>query len=268
MVLLPWLVAADPAVPPPDGMVLIPPGEYRPLFRGFTDPPERPVPAFFLDANPVTNGDFLEFVRAQPKWRRSQVKRLFAEAGYLRHWADDLRLADPAAETARQPVVNVSWFAARAYAAWRGRRLPTTAEWERTAAIGFTHPLGAQDPEFVRVLTHWYSTPTPAILAPVGSQRPNRQGVYDLHGLIWEWTADFNSSLATGDARGDSGLERQLFCGAGSLGVGDRTNFPAFMREGFRSALKAAYTVHNLGFRCAADLPSGWAATTPASPTP
>jgi sulfatase modifying factor 1 len=79
-------------------------------------------------------------------------------------------------------------------------------------------------------------------------------GFFDLHGLVWEWTSDFNSAIVTGDARGDTGLDRQLFCGAGSAGAKDTGNFPAFMRYGFRSSLKAPYTVHNLGFRCAKDL--------------
>jgi formylglycine-generating enzyme required for sulfatase activity len=48
-------------------------------------------------------------------------------------------------------------------------------------------------------------------------------------------------------------LERQLFCGAGSVGAKDPGNFAAFMRFGFRSSLRAGYTVHNLGFRCAKD---------------
>ena len=77
----------------------------------------------------------------------------------------------------------------------------------------------------------------------------------DLHGLVWEWTSDFNSALVTGDARGDTGLERQLFCGAGSLGASDLGNYAGFMRFGFRSSLRAGYTVHNLGFRCAKDVP-------------
>ena len=79
-------------------------------------------------------------------------------------------------------------------------------------------------------------------------------GVKDLHGLVWEWTADFNTAMVTGDARNDSGLDRQLFCGAGAQGAKDVSNFPAFMRYGFRSSLKADYCVHNLGFRCAKDL--------------
>ena len=84
----------------------------------------------------------------------------------------------------------------------------------------------------------------------------NVHGLYNLHGLVWEWTSDFNSALITGDARGDTGIERSLFCGAGSMGASDRSNYPAFMRFGLRSSLKAAYTVHNLGFRCAQDAPT------------
>jgi len=252
--------------PAPAGMALIPAGVYRPLFRGPDDLREVPVAAFFLDLAPVTNGDFLEFVRANPRWRRSQVKRLFADENYLRHWAGDLDLGPEPESVARQPVTRVSWFAAKAFAAWRGGRLPTTAEWELVAAAGFTTLSGRDEPEFIVALTRWYSHPAPPVLPPVKSGRANVHGVHDLHGLIWEWTSDYNSSLVTGDARGDTGIERQLFCGAGSQGASDRANFPAFMRAGFRSSLKAAYTVHNLGFRCARDVPASALAENPAKP--
>ncbi|HET6408533.1 MAG TPA: formylglycine-generating enzyme family protein, partial [Chthoniobacteraceae bacterium] len=145
------------------------------------------------------------------------------------------------------------WFAAKAFASWKGKRLPTTAEWERVAAAGFESADGSKEPRFVAEVGRWYSTPAPRTLPEVGQSKANFFGVYDLHGLIWEWTSDFNSAIVTGDARSDTGLERQLFCGAGSLGANDRTNFPAFMRYGFRSSLKAGYTIHNLGFRCAND---------------
>ncbi|HAB19604.1 MAG TPA: formylglycine-generating enzyme family protein [Verrucomicrobiota bacterium] len=252
----------------PSGMLAVPAGVYRPLFRGPEDLKEVPVAAFLVSDAPVTNGEFLEFVRANPQWRRSRVKRLFADVGYLRHWAGDVELGPDAAELARQPVVNVSWFAAKSYASWRGQRLPTTAEWELIAAAGFSRPDGTNDVEFCRALTRWYSTPTPTRLPAVRSGLANFHGVHDLHGLIWEWTSDFNSSLVTGDARGDNGLERQLFCGAGSLGTNDRANFPAFMRAGFRSSLKADYTVHNLGFRCAADRPASESAVAPTQTSP
>ena len=91
-------------------------------------------------------------------------------------------------------------------------------------------------------------------LERVGVGRTNYWGVHDLHGLVWEWVADFNTAMVTGDARGDTGLDRQLFCGSGSVGARDPGNFTAFMRYGLRSSLKADYCIHNLGFRCAKDL--------------
>ena len=230
------------------GMVAIPDAVYRPLFRGEKDAKEVAVAAFQLDVRAVTNGEFLAFVREHPKWRRSQVKRLFADERYLSHWAGDLDLGTARAE---QPVTCVSWFAAKAFAAARGMRLPTTAEWEVAAGAGFTVREGAKDAEFQQAVARWYGTPSPEVLPDAGSGRANVFGVRELHGLVWEWTSDFNSAMVTGDARGDSGLERQLFCGAGSVGAKDTANFPAFMRFGFRSSLRAGYTVHNLGFRCA-----------------
>ena len=246
--------SGEPASPTPvAGMVLVPQGLYRPLFRAEKDSRDVPVKAFWLDVFPVTNGDFLKFVRANPKWRRSQVKRLFADSGYLSHWAGDLDLGSDADQSAKQPVANVSWFAAKAYAAWRNKRLPTVTEWEYAASAGFDRPDGTNDVAFVRAIQRWYSAPAPDKLPAVGSGRSNFFGVHDLHGLVWEWTSDFNSAMVTGDSRGDTGLDRQLFCGAGSQGASDRTDFAAFMRFGFRSSLKASYTVSNLGFRCARD---------------
>ena len=229
----------------------VPAGIYLPLFRGENDLKEIPVARFLLASTAVTNGEFLDFVRANPQWQRSRVKRLFADDGYLQQWSGDTELGSRC--TAAQPVTWVSWFAAKAYAAWKGGRLPTTAEWELAAGIGFTREDGAKEPEFKQAIARWYASPSPATLPAAGTGRANLHGLRDLHGLIWEWTSDFNSAIVTGDARGDTGLERQLFCGAGSLGAKDTSNFPAFMRFGFRSSLKASYTVHNLGFRYAKD---------------
>ena len=150
-------------------------------------------------------------------------------------------------------MTYVSWFAAKAYAQWKGKRLPTTAEWEYAAAASPTRPDGENDPEFTRRVAALVRHPIAGEVATVGASAANYYGVQDLHGLVWEWVSDFNTAMVTGDARGDTGLDRQLFCGAGSEGAKDRGNFPAFMRYGFRSSLKASYTVHNLGFRCAKD---------------
>lgn len=237
----------------PEDMVLIPAGAYKPLFTSPTDSNAIPVSEFYLDILPVTNGDFLQFVTANPKWQRSKVRRIFADSDYLKNWADDTELGPRAATNA--PVTYVSWFAAKAFAQWKGKRLPSTAEWEYAAAASPTRADGENDPVFVRSIRLWYSTPSTETPAPVGLSQANIFGVKNLHGLIWEWVADFSTAMVTGDARGDTGLDRDLFCGSGSLNAKDPDDFPAFMRYGFRSSLKASYTVHNLGFRCATDAP-------------
>ena len=237
------------AVPP--NMASIPDGVFHPLFSASADPKELPVKAFDLDVFPVTAGDFLAFVTANPRWQRSHVKRIFADESYLKNWAGDLVLGTNVSPNS--PVTFVSWFAANAYAEWRGERLPTTAEWEYAAAASPTSPAGTNDSTFNRRVLAWYNSPSPAQLANVGAGEKNFWGIQDLNSLVWEWVADFNTSMVTGDSRNDSGPDTQLFCGAGALGAKDVGNFPAFMRYGFRSSLKADYCVHNLGFRCATD---------------
>lgn len=245
----PLLALSGRGAAAPAGMVLVPGGPHQPFFRSPEEAAVVTVEPFFLDALPVTNARYLEFVRENPKWRRSQVKRLFADAEYLRFWADDLDLG--AGVEAEAPVTQVSWFAAKAYCAWRGGRLPTQDEWEHAASAGYTLKDGKADLEHRAAMARWYSTPAPERLPAVGQGRPNFYGIYDLHGLAWEWVSDFNTLMVTGDARGDTGIERLLFCGGGAQNARDRGDFMAFMRHGFRSSLKAGYTVHNLGFRCA-----------------
>jgi formylglycine-generating enzyme required for sulfatase activity len=241
---------AEPCDPHrPEGMVLVPTGTYSPLLRMKDEPQRVSVAAFWLDERPVTNAEFLEFVRKHPRWRRSQVSPLFADSNYLGDWAGDLELGSRA--PADSPVVRVSWFAARAFAKAHGRRLPTTAEWERAAGAGFTQPDGASEPGFSQAILAWLALPTPSVFPAAGTGRANVFGARDLHGLVWEWVDDFNTAMTTGESRADTGLERTLFCGAGAAGAQDLTDYPAFMRAGLRSSLRASYAVPNLGFRCA-----------------
>jgi formylglycine-generating enzyme required for sulfatase activity len=171
------------------------------------------VAPFELDRRPVTNAQYLEFVRAHPQWRRSRVSRLYADASYLRHWRGDLELGEQAPP--RSPVVRVSWHAARAYAAAHGGRLPTVAEWELVAAADETRKDATRDPAYLAKLREWYSRPSARVLPSVGTGPPNAWGVQDLHALVWEWTLDFNSALVSGESRGDASLDRSLYCGAG-----------------------------------------------------
>lgn len=237
-----------------ENMVLIPAGMYTPLYKSEKDSGYVEVPAFYLDIHPVTNAEFLEFVIANPKWSRSRVKSLFADKGYLRHWAGDMEIGPNAEQIRNSPVTHVSWFAARAFAKWKGKRLPTEDEWEYAAAASENHPNGANETSYKNRILQWYSQPTPDQLPNIGAMPPNYWGLHDMHGLAWEWVANFNSALVTGESRADTGLERKLFCGSGAVGAADVSNYAAFMRYAFRSSLKAQYAVSNLGFRCAKDV--------------
>jgi formylglycine-generating enzyme required for sulfatase activity len=239
-----WAYAAD--------SVTIPVGEFAPLIRSREEPEVRPVPSFRIDVHPVTNGEFLVFLREHPQWQRSRIAPLFADEQYLAHWRGDLDPGPSAPLDA--PVMQISWFAARAFAASQGGRLPTIAEWQRVAAVGITMDSARADPVVAERMTAWFSRPTETTMPAVMADAPNRLGVHDLFGLVWEWVEDFNEALVTGESRGDTGLERNLFCGAGSVGARDKTDYAAFMRAGYRSSLRAAYGVPNLGFRCAYDL--------------
>ncbi len=226
-------------------MVLIKGGDYKPLYSGSTSK-EIKVNSFYMDKYAVTNAEFLEFVKENPKWRKSNVKKLFADKSYLANWESDLELGKKVSPNA--PVTNVSWFVAKAYCEKKGKRLPTVAEWEYAAQASSSKQNGG-DKEYYQEIVNWYSTPTEKKLSDVGSKGKNYWGVFDMHGLIWEWTYDFYGALVTGESRGNNGLERNLFCGSGAAGASDYNNYPAFLRFAFRSCLKANYTTSNLGFR-------------------
>jgi formylglycine-generating enzyme required for sulfatase activity len=238
------------AEPPPKGMVLIPAG----TFRAFYEPegtPARPVAAFWLDEKTVTNRDFLQFVSDNPKWQRSKVGRLFADESYLRHWKADLDAGDD--DWMDRPVIHVSWFAARAYAKWRGCRLPTQDEWELASAADETRADASREPAFQKRILDWYSRPNPVRPPKSGSLYRTLHGARDLHGGVWEWVEDFNAVMISGESRGDVANERGLFCGGGAANSTDPGNYAAFMRYAMRGSLQASYTTANLGFRCAKD---------------
>jgi iron(II)-dependent oxidoreductase len=208
------VLEADPppqARVPVAGEVLVPGG---PFAMGTDTEPwaldnERPahtvdVPAFFIDAAPVTNGRYADFIAAggydDPRWwsERGWAHRQTAGLTAPLHWQRDGDgwAATAFGRTARivpdEPVLHVCFFEAEAYAAWAGRRLPTEAEWEKAARFdpetgrSRRFPWGDETPEARHAnLGQRHLSPAPVGAYPDGA---SPLGVHQLIGDVWEWT--------------------------------------------------------------------------------
>ncbi|WP_455015867.1 formylglycine-generating enzyme family protein [Kingella oralis] len=221
-------------------MANIPGGSYRPLYLK-KDTPMISVKPFQIDKTPVTNAEFAQFVKANPKWQRGNVSVKQAESNYLKQWDKN----GPKAADANKPVTNVSWFAAHTYCAAQGKRLPTNDEWEFVGLASELQANGSNEPSYNRTILSWYENGSKG-LKNIRQNKPNFYGVYDMHGLIWEWTSDFNSSQITSGT-----LKAADFCGSGAVNSSDPSNYAAFLRYGIRTSLQPNFVLHNMGFRCA-----------------
>lgn len=209
------------------------------------------VASFRIDRTPVTNGEFLNFVHHHPEWQRNRVPALFADRDYLSQWQAPDELGVGVGPL--QPVTRVSWFAARAYCAAAGQRLPTWSEWEFVAAADESVSDARNDAVWRERILSWYAKPAGQPLGDVGLEPMNFYGLYDIHGLVWEWVEDFNALLVSSDSRDQSDPDKLKFCGAGAISLADRNNFAVLMRVAFLSALSANSSARSLGFRCAAE---------------
>ncbi len=227
-------------------MALIKNGEYIPFYGGEAGAVQ--IDDFLLDKYPVTQAEYLNFVRLNPTWSKSKIVELFADDNYLNEWATDFELGKTINKNS--PVTNVSWFAAKKYCECLGKRLPTLDEWEYVAMADEEVADARIKESYNQHILSWYEAPN-TNKNQVGSTFENYWGVYDMHGLVWEWTQDFNTVMLSGESRTEAGTDKNLFCGSGSIGASDLMNYAAFMRYAFRSSVKARYSTNNLGFRCA-----------------
>jgi len=183
---------------------------------------------FFLDAEPVTNQRFREFIRATEY--KTEAERFgwsfvfyqqIAPEEYARLKPDTVRgvewwckvdgadWAHPegpdssSAERLNHPVAHVSWNDAAAFSKWAGKRLPTEAEWEYAARGGLEqklYPWGDQLTPDGRHLCNIWQGEFPTIntaedgyafAAPVDAFPPNGFGFQTITGNVWEWCADW-----------------------------------------------------------------------------
>lgn len=230
-------------------MVKIKGGDYVPLYG--RDSMMVSINDFLMDVYPVTNKEYLEFVKQHPKWQRSKAIKLFVDGSYLRGWKSDTILNEN--QKLNSPITNISWFAAKSYCESKEKRLPTIDEWEYVAMANKTMPDARTLKTYNAYILSWYEKPK-TFNNDIGSTFKNYWNVYDLHGLVWEWTSDFNSVLISGESRKDVDNDSNLFCGSAAIGATDLMNYAAFMRYATRGSLKAKYTMRNLGFRCVKDI--------------
>ena len=172
----------------------------------------------------------------------------------------------------KHPINGVTWHQAVAYCAWKGKRLPTEAEWEKAArgADSRIHPWGNEEPgqtprlnlmdeTAARVFTKrrpirgyddGYVTTAPVGSFPAGV---SPHGAHDMAGNVWEWTADYFGFdyYASSPTRDPKGPERGRYRVA--RGGGWNTNDTG-TRTYYRSSGKANDSSPVRGFRCARSL--------------
>lgn len=241
-----------------DKMVRIPAGEFEMGSNEIMEAsPKHTVhlDAFYIDAYEVTNAQFKAFIDANPEWRKDNIPSEYHNGNYLRLWDGN----DYPRGKANHPVVYVSWYAAMAYAKWKGKRLPTEAEWEKAARGGWTdrryvwgnfrHPGKAN--------YGYYGKHT----RPVGSYLPNGYGLHDMGGNVWELCLDqydrnfYSRSPKENPVAGVSDIQALMedFTTVKTIRVsrGGSWNTPGPAGVANRGDDKPTNTNSWLGFRCA-----------------
>ncbi|EKO33107.1 formylglycine-generating sulfatase enzyme [Leptospira santarosai str. CBC379] len=181
------------------GMKCIPAGEST---RGSNtyDADERPeekiyVSDFYMDIYEVTNEEF-------DKCKNAGKCRECLKTGKCNYIGP--RYGKPYLSP-KQPVVGISWYTAKEFCEWAGKRLPTEAEWEKAARgpDGNLYPWGNEPATCEKAIIAVgdtkgcvsKKTEKPHLMptADVGTKAPGVYGLYDMAGNSWEWTADWYS---------------------------------------------------------------------------
>ncbi|HEX4071223.1 MAG TPA: SUMF1/EgtB/PvdO family nonheme iron enzyme, partial [Planctomycetaceae bacterium] len=262
-------------------LMLIPPGEFQmgaweaSRTAKNQEKPQHTVKItqpFYMDAHEVTRGQFAQFVAATGY--KTEAERDGGKAAAFDSHGDlgivrDASWRKPGFDQVdSHPVVDVSWNDANAFCRWLSEkegqtyRLPSEAEWEYACRAGTITPLisGTKLNDLFSVgngldatfREHFHmSAPDPrpsdgfVFTAPVGSFLPNRFGLFDMHGNVWEWCQDcfgpYSGSPATDPTGPTNGEYRVSRGGAFDCGIAATSSA--------RDSLKPTDRLANVGFR-------------------
>ena len=154
------------------------------------------------------------------------------------------------------PVINVTWYGSAEFATYVGGTLPTEAQWEYACRAGTTTPFNTGSCLTNSDANYYWSSPyntcvntvtTPlSKTQPVGSYAPNAYGLYDMHGNVWEWCADWYGTYPTSAQTNPTGAA------TGSYRVrrgGCWNNLAQHCRSAFRTYNDPDGSGSSIGFR-------------------
>lgn len=270
--------ATTPKFDLPKGLVFIKGGSFQ---MGDDDgmPYETPVhtveiKSFLLDEHEVTVAEFAEFVEKtgyQTEAEKFGWSGVFdVETGsWEKVDGANWRYPEGKNSTANlnEPVCQISWNDALAYAKWVGKRLPTEAEFEYAARGGLRgkkYSWGNDLRPNGKPVANWWQGSFPdkntiedgfLQRAPVKSFPPNSFGLYDMTGNVWEWTNDwyaddyYKTSPPINPSGPENGTEKSIRGGSWMCSENYCSNY----RVAGRSKSTPDTGLNNLGFRCAKD---------------
>lgn len=263
----------------PTGMVLIKSGTFR---MGTNDgmPFEAPahtveIKSFLIDEHEVTVAEFAKFVAATNYKTESEK---IGWAGVFNVETDEWEKVEgadwqhPEGKNSEakpdEPVCQISWNDAVAFAKWAGKRLPTEAEFEYAARGGLTgkkYSWGDELKPNGKPVANWWQGEFPAKntledgflrRAPIKSFPANGYGLYDMTGNVWEWTSDwfaedyYQNSPKINPKGADSGTEKVIRGGSWMCSENYCSNY----RVAGRSHITPDTGLNNVGFRCVKDV--------------